>query len=282
MEVCFNELSADLSLLSRCTIDNVVDNYVSTLVAAKKHDVNKVRYEHGVEGVFIANNYTLHQYCIDNLKGINRNKAALILSMQKRPYIEDDSIAEALFVECTVKLRLGEDLCDVHGIAAAYALNTYCVGFESDDFWKNVSFPIYVERDRCYDDTVLCVSTPLAFDTDEYLDWAANHLVVSSAISKCSLLAEKKKLHLRDDHGKDVLNAVAKRLLNCEYVVGIINSLAYNPHETSRIRQCKEDGIIEIVLTNTDKGLGLVVKTTGRTLVETRWIAAYIDKKYLS
>ncbi len=68
--------------------------------------------------------------------------------------------------------------------------------------------------------------------------------------------------------------------MRCPYVEGIINSLPFNPAQVKPIKSVKADGKVEIVLTDTDKGLGLVAKTTGRNLKETRWIANYIVKEY--
>jgi hypothetical protein len=56
--------------------------------------------------------------------------------------------------------------------------------------------------------------------------------------------------------------------------------LPFNPLERKLIKQIRANGNIEIVLTDTDKGLGLVVKTTGRNARETKLIAQILQKKY--
>ena len=96
------------------------------------------------------------------------------------------------------------------------------------------------------------------------------------------LAPARKKLHLRDDHGKDVLEKVGGKLLASPYVKEIINSLPYNPQRVEPIRRITEDGIVELVLVETDAGLGLVVQTTGRNRKETNTIALHLVKKYLS
>lgn len=80
------------------------------------------------------------------------------------------------------------------------------------------------------------------------------------------LQIEDKKISLRDDHGADVLMDFSKRLVRCPYVVGVINSLPFNSHERRFIKRIRGEGLIEIVLPWTDKGYGVVVKTTGRTM----------------
>ena len=74
----------------------------------------------------------------------------------------------------------------------------------------------------------------------------------------------------------------SKRLIRCPYVVGIINSLPYNSHERKFIKRIRSDsvGLIEIVLPWTDKGYGVIVKTTGRTIAETEAIGKIIEERY--
>lgn len=97
---------------------------------------------------------------------------------------------------------------------------------------------------------------------------------------ECNINSVDKQIKLRDDHGKDLLEAFAKRINHSKYVVGVINSLPFNPHKRRFILNCQPDGVINIVLPWTDDGLGLAVKTTGRDLRETEEIAKLIEKEY--
>ncbi len=97
---------------------------------------------------------------------------------------------------------------------------------------------------------------------------------------KCDLQMEDKRISLRDDHGTDVLMDFSKRLIRCPYVVGVINSLPFNSHERRFIKKIRGEGLIEIVLPWTDKGYGVVVKTTGRTMKETEMISRIIMEEY--
>ena len=96
----------------------------------------------------------------------------------------------------------------------------------------------------------------------------------------CSTSAEDKKIVLRDDHGKDKLLEFSNKLVHSPYVVGVINSLPFQSHNRKFISKIRENGLIDIVLPWTDKGLGLVVQTTGRTRGETEKIADLLQEKY--
>lgn len=96
----------------------------------------------------------------------------------------------------------------------------------------------------------------------------------------CDMKISDKKIVLRDDHGKDKLEEFSRRLIQCPYLVGVVNSLPYNSHERKFIRRVRENGLVEIVLPWTDKGYGVVVKTTGRTIKETKKIAEILEEEY--
>lgn len=97
---------------------------------------------------------------------------------------------------------------------------------------------------------------------------------------QCGIQSADKKIVLRQDHGMDVLRDYAKRLVRCPYVVEVVNSLPYNPRERKFIRRVRENGLVEIVLPWTDAKLGLIVRTTGRTLYETERIAKIIKDEF--
>lgn len=97
---------------------------------------------------------------------------------------------------------------------------------------------------------------------------------------ECGIEIADKKIVLRNDHGMDELEEFSKRLIRCPYLIGVINSLPHNPNRRKFIKKIRENGLIEIVLPWTDKGYGIVVKTTGRTLRETEKIAEIIEEEF--
>lgn len=91
---------------------------------------------------------------------------------------------------------------------------------------------------------------------------------------------ENKKINLRDDHGIDILKHWAKRLVNNPYVEKIVNSLPFNPRTTNPIKKVHDNGLVELVLTKTDAGYGMVVMTTGTNKKETEEIAGILLSRY--
>ncbi len=72
----------------------------------------------------------------------------------------------------------------------------------------------------------------------------------------------------------------AERLVSCGYVIEIVNSLPFNPDEKNFIRKVYPNGQIEIVLTKTDQGLGMIIQTTGCNQRETEEIGKILQIKY--
>lgn len=94
-------------------------------------------------------------------------------------------------------------------------------------------------------------------------------------------LPNKKKIKLSSTHhGNEILYAFSKKLVNSPYVKEIIDSMPYSPREREFISKIYDDGTIDIVLTHTDSGYGIKVKTTGRNYRETQKIANILKEKY--
>jgi uncharacterized glyoxalase superfamily protein PhnB len=139
--------------------------------------------------------------------------------------------------------------------------------------WKNAFIDVLKDEDAIKVRNI-CVKEHVGVHVSHIKNMAAVELIA------CDMKISDKKIVLRDDHGSDKLEKFSKRLIQCPYLVGIVNSLPYNSHERKFIRRVRENGLIEIVLPWTDKGYGIVVKTTGRTMRETEKIAEILEEEY--
>jgi hypothetical protein len=160
----------------------------------------------------------------------------------------------------------------------AYLYSVPGIGFLSESFWNPCKFEIIIKGDSEIKDTVFCISKPEHFNDLDLIDFIEYNSPLQ--LIESTLNPENKPIVLRDDHGKDILDRFAKKIRNSPYVLSIVNSLPYNHTEKNFIRRIYPNGYIEIVLTKTDKGLGLVVSTTGRNKKETEAIAKILEEKY--
>lgn len=144
-------------------------------------------------------------------------------------------------------------------------------------------FATLLDEEMVNDTLVVSLSaTGMLFHQRSRLQFQQQKTALLSLIPKTDISPNQKPIHIRDDHGKDILSAFAKKLVQSSYITKIINSLPFNPYQNYPLRTCKENGIIELVLTDTDKGLGLCVQTTGRDIKETSAIAIHLVDKFFS
>ncbi|MCA1794668.1 MAG: hypothetical protein LC660_12520 [Desulfobacteraceae bacterium] len=215
---------------------------------------------------------------MNNFCNEQRTLGILLRGLARYPFIDDDSEEEKRYIEnCFAILKNGKSF-PCYGLAAAYLYTTLGIGFASDAFWKNCDHLLEIQGDNKETATVYCVSTPAHFQTAAIEQWLESRKKIE--LITCPLSAHEKQISLRDDHGKDILLQFSKKIVQSPYVVRIVNSLPFNPSERKFIKRIRSNGNVEIVLIDTDMGLGLVIKTTGRNTRETKAISEIIQEKY--
>ncbi len=236
----------------------------------------KVRYEYELSALKITENETLSEYCYKNFRTPELNTAInLILTTQKHPYIEDDSIQENRFVEHDYLVETDNDTCFGYGFVTAYIHDSFAIGFHSTVTWNRHCFNIIVDNDRKAPKQVFCISSMEHFDEPSFVKWYVNTYTVSY-----TKRVGNGVIHLRDDHGKDVLQEFSNRILKEDFVAEIVNSLPFASKANSFIEKILDNGIIHIRLTNTDRGLGLVVRTVSDDILRTTYFAKLLQEKY--
>lgn len=242
--------------------------------------VKKVRYHDHMANIFLMKGVSMQNYCSTHKRD---TLAILLLSTFTMPQVDEnnDSVLES-YCDIQAFINKGTKLIPTHGFNAAYCLNTFCIGFESEVFWKDCKYRIIIQNSSNKKEIDwICISNTNHINTPDYKDW--NDSITPITLIESQLDYKYKiqnNISLRDDHGKDVLLEHAKIILKNAYVESIINSLRFNSHTSKYILKCEPSGIIDIVLHWTDKGYGMAIKTTGRNIRETYKIAQILEKKY--
>lgn len=120
----------------------------------------------------------------------------------------------------------------------------------------------------------------MLFNERSRLQFARQETTLLSLIPKDETNPEFKAIHLRDDHGIEILQAFSRKICRSPYVKQVVNSLPFNPRSVKPIRRAYANGIVEFVLTWTNAGLGICIQTTGRNLAETNTIALYLENEF--
>jgi len=284
MDLIFNELSVSpLSGNKTMGFERVV-LFLKTFKRSQDLSYNKIRFDVATGEDVLAKTRVTREYSLADYRGFflqdrqNRRYGQLLLGLAKRPYIDDNSEEEGRYIQNTFKIKKDGQIIEPYGLAAAYIYSTIGIGFNSEPFWEVCKFELTIIGEGKGNAIVFCVSKPEHFEDRELNQFVENRLPV--ILMETSMLPENKRINLRDDHGKDVLREFSERLVRSPYITGIINSLPYNRFERNFIRKVFPNGNIEIVLTKTDKGLGVIVETTGRNKRETEEIAKILERNF--
>lgn len=275
MELIFNEQSAISPAKNLTDAYTAVKQYIQTYKEAEKHEFKKIRYEKPFDQITIAPNCTLTDFCNNPA---HRTLSNLLLGFARHPFIDDNTSEENRFIENNFFIEQNSRQISVEGLGVAYLYKSIAISFVFDPFWNQIKHRLYVTGKEAGEYDIIAISHPDHCNDADFLEHKDRWKPVKLVESK--ILPTNKRIHLRDDHGKDKLEAFAQRLCQSPYVEAILNSLPYNPHARDFIHSIEDNGRIEIVLVETDRGLGLILQSTGRNKRETESIANILKEQY--
>lgn len=281
MELIYNELSElPLAANEQIASEKIV-NFLNTFKAAQSAGFKKIRFSKYIQDIQLAPNYSLRNWVESTDQ---RNLKNLLLSIIVRPFIknedvwaEDEYIINTYFFE-DKNNSIAKIQCD--GLAAASIYDTLAISFSGTPIWEQNLITILkvAEDNSTITINVNNIFSVACFKLDQiktFVEAIGQIVLIASDIDP-----KKKPIHLRDDHGKDDLEAFAKKILKSKYLIGVINSLPFNNKATKFIRRIYPNGLIEIVLYWDDRGIGMVLQSTGGNLRETKEIAKTIEEEY--
>lgn len=281
MELIFNELSLKPSIDSAHSAQLLVEKLIQSYSKAKTKGFNKIRFHQVFEQITLAEGYTFSDWLTHTT---NRTLKDLLLSAKVYPFInESDEWAENEYLKRRYFFENNFiERTEPQGLAAAIIYQTLAVSLGAHEFWQKVELPVIVSEESGEVEYItqfvfnVCEAGSLDHSTiEDFIGKITEPVLVETEVS-----AAQKPMRLREDHGKDKLEKFGKRLLNCPFVISIINSLPFNPKATGLIRKTYPDGKIEMVLYWEDKGYGLIIQTTGRNIHETNAIAEILITEF--
>lgn len=276
MDFIFNEL---------CLGDAALDIHSGRAGMKTLLQVCKLGREYGMARLAIRydfyEQYLAENYCVRNWLDdptISRTYKDLLLGIVKYPYIEEgDTLIEDRFISSYCFLNEEKDI-SAEGLAVAYLYQTIAVSLGSAEKWNTHLIDIRFSETDNEDQSIKVRHASQTNHIEQHKDWIISRVGVKLVVT--DLQIRQKEICLRDDHGKDLLMKFSKKLVRSPYIVRVINSLPFNPHDNDFVKSCYPDGKVELVLVNTDKGYGLIVQTTGTTLVETEAIAEILREEF--
>lgn len=281
MDLMFNELSMSARTLTLSEANRIIEAFVHTIVEANKSNrIKKIRYCVNFHEIYIAENYSLQDWL--HQKNTDKNLKDLIYSTFTYPFIsEDDEYGQSQFVENNFLYTNGDNGIKQAclGLASAYLSDAIAISLQTDSSWKKNIISMYIENpinSKIVD--VLNVFSKDCFITDDINSHIGRNTQPELVASQIE--PDEKKIHLADHHGKAELSALCQRLKNNPYIVEMRSMEWCRGNCNKFIKKFNKHGVIELVLTETDRKYGLWVQTTGRTYWETAAIAKLITEIY--
>jgi hypothetical protein len=231
MELIFNELSAHYLTDSAYEAKQRMRDLLLVCQTGLENGFSQIRVDRKFDTYFLATNYTVLDWLNDN--SVSSTQKSLFLSYRLFPYIEEsDESAENTFIEKSFYLNEADEPrfngFELEGLAVAYIYDTIAVSFPANKVWQKLYIKLL---ERCNENEQLVevkhVSLAKHFETHKNFIEANQEIVLQAT----PLKPNEKVIHLRDDHGKDILMNFANRLINSSYVTEIINSLPFNPRD---------------------------------------------------
>ncbi|HLC17135.1 MAG TPA: hypothetical protein VJL89_13005 [Thermodesulfovibrionia bacterium] len=274
MDLIFNELSLYHKVDSTFKAQELIKNLLLTCKEANKFNFKHLRVNINFFQLKLTKDYSLNDWLND--PSVRGDYKTLLLGLKRYPFIAegDENIENYYYLNMPEVQELHMQVTE--GLAVAFLYNTLSISFKTREFWNRTQIELFEKTNKEIRVTVKHISWR---DHVEYhREWIESNRPVE--LIETDIIPEKKTVHLRDDHGKDTLKDFSNKLINSPYVVKIINSLPFNPKEKDFIKNITPCGKIEIVLTWTDAGFGLIAQTTGRNFQETKKIADILTKTY--
>jgi hypothetical protein len=272
-QMMFNELSIHPLAKDKTESFHRVRQFIDTFNCGRKYAFNRIRFVDPFDSIQLYAGYSLNDFCNEH-----KTLGILLRGLSRYPFIDDDTEEENRYIANSFAVVRNDENQPCHGLAAAYLYNTLGIGFASGEEWSEIVHSLLIHGSEKQVASVYCMSSADHFQSDFFAGWLEQRKDIQ--LIECPLKPHEKSISLRNDHGKDDLLCFSNKLVQSPHVIRIINSLPFNPNEKNFIRKIKSNGYIEIVLTNTDMGLGVVVETTGNTYKETRAIADLLQEAY--
>lgn len=284
MYLVFNELS----FLEYKNSHELLSNFI-----AMGNLFNKAKELYGFTHLLFSENLsdlqvTQEQKFAEWLSNLNtKDKNKIFAITYRKPflgdYLGDKKEETGKYFFTSSELNIEQVYCN--GLATADMMEIPCVSLLHHKIWGNNKLEIFRETEESSNPEsvfVYNVATNDGLLSDDFQQFCESISKVELLHSTLSYQEKKQKIHLRDDHGKDVLEKFAHRIINNQYVEGVINSLPFNSKTSLFIsdRDIHKDGRIEITLHWEDAGYGMVLKTTGRNHRETEAIANILRNEY--
>ncbi len=283
IEPCFNELSLQPFCSTQEEADLRIADFIKLLKELEQFGIRRTRYETDFTAIHLLDkdNYSLYNYC-RNPK--NKNQELFLYSHMRRPYMDEkDEDMFYSYSDCKFITDDNKEL-DCIGLYVSHITKSFSVGFNVGLFEgdRHVECSLSLTKKDAEEESaiVCCLTLPQHIDIDNDLFVELMSEQTDLLVPRCEIEPKNKKIHIPEHHGQKECMAHAEKLVQCEYVKEILNTIKFNPSERSYIRKVDNKNLIEVRLVNTKSGYGLCISTTATNKIQNHWIAKQLEKRF--
>jgi hypothetical protein len=281
MNLVFNEISfLPLTDNDHTLKENFLEMIKVFQKAKQDFAFTHVVFPANIRDIKVTSAKTFLEWAYNILNQGDKNK---ILSVVKRPFVEEVLAEQAgdltKYYYKNIDEGISESYCS--GLATGHVKGSLCSSLSSQAFWDKTEIGFHkIINDEFETEPVSANNVSkeehLAADCiKEFIEYLGNVTLVETQIP-----SDNKPIALRNDHGRDKLEAFSKKICRSPHVLSIINSLPFNPQAINLIKKIYPNGRIEMVLYWEDRGIGIVIQTTGRNYRETAEIARILKDEF--
>lgn len=287
MDAYLNELSCFPLCTSKEEARERAYKFASLLYETQQQGFGIVRCpDRGISDIHLCKDYTVADFCNENLRG---KEEMLLLSMLHPPYFKPDSKEEETYIKNKFSIEVPNKQTGEKEKKEAYGLSAACLNKSigqnlcSCEFWEDNKIYTVCQTNKKEKKTynVFSFSNPEDYKSEHYIKWQVD--TRDRKFYNCGISPKQKRCNLSSDHhgNKELREFAENSLFILPYITEVVTSIAYSPHCKTFVKKLQFDAKrIEIVLTWTDKGFGMVVQTTARNDIELYQMADELEKKF--
>lgn len=279
MELLFNELSIQPLSADKYQANDKMKLFSEAAAIARQKGFRNIRSHFAANQIGLAPDYSLYDW-LNNKAGVPEIYRNYLYGMIIQPFIrdEDEEVVND-YIEANYYFEdEGSNIIKTTciGLASAYLYETPAISLTSLPIWKQTQLQIIIEKGEATSTAnVYNISLKESFDDPDIAEFIEN--IGEIELIETTIPHNEKSIHLRDDHGKDKLLELAKRMVRSPYVIEIPNSLPFDRYGRNFIRKVYPDGRIDITLLDEDDHYSMMIFTTGRNMRETKAIARILE-----
>lgn len=278
MELLFNELSVTTLSGNQFDANEKMKVFSETVGCARKNGFRNIRSHYAAYQIGLSENYNLHNWL--NNKDVSEIFRNNLYGMIILPFInEDDEEIEAAYIESEYFFEdqpSGITKTKCLGLASAYLYETPTISFASLSVWENNILQIIIENSEVSTTgDVLNISKKETFAEKVITTFIENQGEI--VLEETMLEPDNKKYHFSPHHGTKELTDFWTKLKLSPYV---IETRSTDWGGKRFIRKIERTGVLEIVLTDSERQYALWVQTTGKNYRETKAIAEKLEEEY--